>query len=238
VASLPLTETIKSIILDFQESGLETGVPRRLHMEAVRGKPAVCIGVRRSGKSTYLFQVIERPLARGVPIEDILYLNLFDDRLHDLRAENLGTIVDAYHALYPEKKNAETVCCVDHALVTPVSSGILVGSGHLLENLVFTALRRLRPEIFHYKTKTGEQVHYILPMRGRKPILVQVCESLAEPQTRKRETAALSESMAELGVDTGTIVTRNESGRLEEARGTIEVVPAWRFLLEFEESAE
>ena len=44
-----MIETIKSIILDFQETRLETGVPRRLRIEAVHGKAAVCIGVRRSG---------------------------------------------------------------------------------------------------------------------------------------------------------------------------------------------
>jgi len=119
-----------------------------------------------------------------------------------------------------------------------VSSGILVNSGHLLENLVFTALRRLHPEIYYYKTKAGREVDFIVPMRGRPRMLVQVCESLAEPQTRKRETAALSEAMAELGLSTGTIVTRNEDERIEAGGGTIEVVPAWRFLLELPESTE
>ncbi|MFM8930882.1 MAG: hypothetical protein ACKOS8_03260 [Gemmataceae bacterium] len=36
--------------------------------------------------------------------------------------------------------NPKKVYCVDHALVNSVSSGILVNSGHLLENLVFVAL--------------------------------------------------------------------------------------------------
>ena len=66
-------------------------------------------------------------------------------------------------------------------------------------------------------------------------MLVQVCESLEEPQTRKREIVALSEAMAELGLSTGTIVTRNEDERIETGGGTIEVVPAWRFLLELPE---
>ena len=47
-----MIDTIKSIILDFQEISLDTGVPRRLPVEVVPGKAAVCIGVRRSGKST------------------------------------------------------------------------------------------------------------------------------------------------------------------------------------------
>ena len=437
-----MIETIKSIILDFQEIRLETGVPRRLRIETVRGKAAVCIGVRRAGKSTYLFQVIQRLLDSGVPRQNILYLNFFDDRLHSLRQDNLGLIAEAYYSIYPEKKNSETVYCffdeiqaaegwepfidrmmrtekcevyltgssarmlskeiatqmrgralswemfpfsfrefldykgiesegalstkkrllvqkafdeywetggfpeiaglprhlrikthqeyfhtilfrdlverhdvshpravtdlahrlvdnaaslysvnsltgylkslghkvpksavsdylewfedayflftvrifdasaarrdtnpkriycVDQAMVTSVSSGILVNSGHLLENLVFTALRRLYPEIYYHKTRAGREVDFIVPARGRPRKLVQVCESLAEPHTRKRETAALSEAMAELDLKTGTIVTRNEDERMNVEAGTIEVVPAWRFLLGLPESVE
>ena len=435
-------ETIKSIILDFQESRLETGVPRRLRIETVPGKAAVCIGVRRSGKSTYLFQVVQRLLDSGISRQNILYLNFFDDRLHNLRQDNLGLIAEAYYSIYPEKKNTETVYCffdeiqaapgwepfvermmrteqcevyltgssarmlsreiatqmrgralswemfpfsfrefldckeiesegalstkkrllvqkgfeafwesggfpeaaglgrnlrikthqeyfhtilfrdlierhdvshpravtdlahwlvdnpaslysvnshtgylhslghkapksavadylewfedayflftvrlfdpslarsntnpkkvycIDHALVTSVSSGILVNSGHLLENLVFTALRRLYPEIYYYKTRTGREVDFIVPLRGRPRMLVQVCESLAEPQTRKREIAALSEAMTEQGLSAATIVTRGEEERIETSGGTIEVVPAWRFLLELPETIE
>ena len=437
-----MLETIKSIILDFQETGVETGVPRRLRIETARGKAAVCIGVRRCGKSTYLFQLIERLVQGGVPRENILYLNLFDDRLHSLRHDNLGLIAEAYYSIYPEKKNTETVhcffdeiqavpgwepfvdrlmrterCqvyltgssarmlskeiatqmrgrawswelfpfsfrefldykeieskgalstqkrllvqkafdeywqtggfpevagigrhlrikthqeyfhtilyrdiverhdiphpkavtdlarrlvdntaslysvnsltghlkslghrapksavsdylawfedayflftvrlfdaslarsnanpkkvyCVDHALVNSVSSGILVNSGHLLENLVFTALRRLYPEIYYYRTKTGKEVDFIVPTRSHPDVLVQASESLSEPQTRKREVAALIEAMTERGLKTATIVTRGESETIEAGDKTVEAVPAWRFLLDLPESAE
>ena len=80
-------------------------------METVPGKATVCIGVRRSGKSTFLFQVIQRLLDSGVPRENLLYLNFFDDRLHALRQDRLGLITEAYYSIYPEKKNTETVYC-------------------------------------------------------------------------------------------------------------------------------
>ena len=431
-----MIETIKAILLDFQETRLATGVPRRLQVEAVSGKATVCIGVRRSGKSTYLFQVIQRLLNSGVNPENILFLNFFDDRLHNLRADNLRQISEAYYSIYPEKKNSEKVYCffdeiqatsgwesfvdrllrtenceiyltgssarmlskeiatqmrgralsweifpfsfrefldyknlacegalstknqllvrkafdefwetggfpevaglspglrvkthqeyfqailfrdlverhdvshpravidlahwlvdntaslysvnrltgylkslghkvpkatvadylawfedayflftvrmfdaslarsngnakkiycIDHALVRSVSAGILVNSGHHLENLVFTALRRLDSEIFYYKTRTGREVDFIVSPRGQPRRLVQVCESLADAPTRKRETTALSDAMAELGLRTGTIVTRNEEARIETAQGVIDVLPAWRFLLD------
>jgi predicted AAA+ superfamily ATPase len=160
------------------------------------------------------------------------YLEWFED------AYFLFTVRIFDPSLARSNTNPKKVYCVDHALVTSVSSGILVNSGHLLENLVFTALRRLHPEIYYYKTKTGREVDFIVPTRGRSKMLLQVCESLAEPQTRKRETAALSEAIAELSLSTGTIVTRNENERIEAGSGTIEVVPAWRFLLELPESVE
>jgi predicted AAA+ superfamily ATPase len=139
--------------------------------------------------------------------------------------------------------NPKKVYCVDHALVASVSSRILANVGHLLENLVFMALRRLHPEIYYYKTKTGREVDFIVPagaVPGTAPagMLVQVCESLADPQTRKREMAALSEAMAELGLKTGTIVTRNEDELIEAGGGTIVVVSAWRYLLDLPESTE
>jgi hypothetical protein len=106
-----MIDILKSIILDFQEVKLETGILRRLKIEVVPGKATICIGVRRSGKSTYMFQVIQRLMDEEVPRENILYLNFFDDRLHNLRLEGLGLITEAYYSLYPEKKNAETVYC-------------------------------------------------------------------------------------------------------------------------------
>ncbi len=437
-----MLETLRTMILDFQEVPMNTGVPRRLRLKAIPGKAAVCIGVRRSGKSTYLFQVMERLLAAGVPRENILYLNFFDDRLHNLQKETLGLITEAYYSLYPEKKNAETVhcffdeiqavpgwepfvdrlmrtekCqvyltgssaqmlsreistqmrgralswemfpfsfrefldskgiesagplstkkrllirkafeeywetggfpevvgldrnlrikthqeyfqailfrdlverhdashpkavadlahwlvdntaslysinklagylkslghkvpkstvsdyldwfedayflfsvrifdaslarshanpkkiyCIDHALVASASSGVLVNSGHLFENLVFTALRRIHPKIHYYRTKSGREVDFIVSARNRPRKLLQACESLADPQTRKREIAALAEAMAELKLKTGTLVTRNDDERITVDGGSIAAIPVWHFLLGLPELEE
>jgi hypothetical protein len=427
---------IQEIILDYQEVQPATGVPLRVSVTPVRGKAIVCIGVRRSGKSTFMFQLMEKLLATGVDRSNILYLNFFDDRLHGLRHGNLGIILDAYFSLYPEKKghgmiycfldeiqvipewepfvdrlqrtercevyitgssarmlsreiatqmrgralswemfpfsftefldargidsqgpmsskkrltimnafeayretggfpevidlepdtrrkilqeywgamlfrdlverhdiahpravtdlahrlvdntgslysvnsltgylkslghkapksavadylewfedayilftvrifdaslarahaNPKKIYCVDHALINAVSSGILLNAGHLLENMVFMGLRRITPEIFYYKTRKGREVDFIARNPDRSLRLVQVCEVMADPQTRTREVTALSEAMAEMGLSEGIVVTSNENEHIEVASGTIHVVPAWRFLLE------
>jgi len=107
----------------------------------------------------------------------------------------------------------------------------LLNSGHLLENLVFTALRQKYPEIYYYKTKKGREVDFVIPMQKGTRMLVQISESLADPKIKKREITALSEAMAELNLNCGTIVTRSESEQIKTDSGTIEVIPVWRFLL-------
>jgi hypothetical protein len=135
--------------------------------------------------------------------------------------------------------NPRKVCCVDHSLATSVSSGILTNRDSLLENLMFTALRRVTPEIFYHKTKTGREVDIVallppVPGHERTILLVQVCASLADPRVKQNEVHSLSEAMFELAVAEGTIVTWRTDETIPVGFGTIQVVPVWRFLLEME----
>lgn len=434
-----MINVIKEMLLDFQEFVLPVGMQRRVALPQLRGKASVCIGVRRAGKSTLLFQRMNALLDAGVSKENILYVNFFDDRLHGLDQGTIGLITEAYFSLYPAKKNSETVYCffdeiqmvpgwepyidrllrgencevyitgssarmlsreiatqmrgralsselfpfsfdeflefrgienagavsakkrfmmqqafeaywecggfpevldvdrmmririhqeyfhamlfrdiverhdvshpraladiahwlvdniaaqysinnlagwlkslghkvpkptvsdwlawfedayvfftvrifdsslarantnpkkvycIDHAFVGSINSGILVNSGHLLENLVFIALRRGTPDIHYYKTKSGREVDFIIGRAGFPRRLVQVCESMTSPRTRDREVSALSEAMSELGLGHATIVTRSEEERIQLPEGSIDVLPAWRFLLSLSE---
>ena len=79
-----MIDILKEIILDLQEVEFKTGTPRRVTITPVPGKATVCIGVRRCGKSTYMFQHMRKLLDSGVPRQNVLYLNFFDDRLRAL----------------------------------------------------------------------------------------------------------------------------------------------------------
>ncbi len=135
--------------------------------------------------------------------------------------------------------NPKKIYCIDHAMVNSLSSGILINAGHLLENLVFSALRRISPDIFYYRTQNGMEVDFIVDFRthttrkGR--LLVQACASIHDPKTRKREISALSAAMAEQGHDAGVIVTLRQEDVLETKHGKIHIVPAWRFLLDMDD---
>lgn len=430
-----MIEILRRIILDNQVLEWPTGIARHLNLEVLPGKAAVCIGVRRSGKSTYLFQWIRRLQAAGVPAENILYLNFFDDRLRGLRDPGPGIVLDAYFSLYPEKKSSETVYCffdeiqelpgweafidrilrtedcrvfltgssarllsreiatqlrgrslawemfpfsfrefldwkgldadaprttkqvlllqaaweeyrqcggfpevlglksglrvrihqeyfhavlfrdlverhdvshpralmdlahwlldhtgslyslnrltaylqglghkvpkasvgdyldwledayflftvrlydssptrvnanpkkiycIDHALIASVASGTLLNSGHHLENMVFLALRRHSTDIRYFKDRDGREVDFVLRGADRSLKLIQVCETLSDPQVRERETRGLESAWTALGDASAFIVTREDEGEITTASGRIRILPAWRFLL-------
>lgn len=430
-----MKEILKEMILDAQKRELETGVKRDLDISLMKGKATICIGVRRCGKSTLGFQIMEKLINSGVKRENILHINFFDNRIHRLDQEGLSNVTEAYFSIYPEKKNTETVYCffdelqevdgwesfvdrimrtencevfitgssakmlskeiatqmrgrslswelfpfsfreylsfsgispkkdltskerliiqkafdeywecggfpetagvekhirikihqeyfnailfrdlierhniihpkavtdlarwlidnnaslysinnltgylkslghgvpkssvseyldhfedafflftvklfdpslsrqnanpkkiycVDHSFAASVSSGILGNTGHLLENLVFTELRRTTPNIYYYRTSSGKDVDFIAKI-DRNTIIVQVCQSLSDPQTKKRETVALIEAMTELKIDRSFIITRDEEENIQTESGLIKVIPAWKWLLE------
>ncbi len=127
--------------------------------------------------------------------------------------------------------NPKKIYAIDHAFIHSISSGILINSGHLLENLVFIALRRLNGKLFYYRTERGTEVDFLMINDAGGKELFQVSESMENPATRQREIQSLKLAMSELGLNGGTIITRNEADQIETDRGKIEVVPVWRFLL-------
>jgi len=127
--------------------------------------------------------------------------------------------------------NPKKIYCIDHGLVRSIGLGILRNSGHLLENLVFVGLRRITSDIFYYRTAQGREVDFVIRDKDRSLQLFQVCESLADPLTRKRETTGLGQAMAELGLKESTIVSREEESEIVLEAGLAHVVPIWRFLL-------
>ncbi|MFO7811058.1 MAG: DUF4143 domain-containing protein, partial [Candidatus Delongbacteria bacterium] len=130
--------------------------------------------------------------------------------------------------------NPKKIYCIDHSLVRSVSSGILVNSGHLLENLVFITLRRCGKNVYYYKCGSGKEVDFIITDKSGKKMLVQVCESMADPKTKKREISALAEAMAELKLNSGIIVTLDKEETIQVETGEINLIPAWRFVYEFQ----
>ena len=107
-----MIECLKRIICEYQNLEPPSGLlPRRVAIGSLPGKVSVVTGVRGSGKTTLLRQRIQQLLESSVPRENILHLDLADDRLYWLRHENQNLIMEAYFEVHPQKRGSETVHC-------------------------------------------------------------------------------------------------------------------------------
>ena len=159
----------------------------------------------------------------------------------------LGHLVDAFlFFLVPLRTrsarqrtvNPRKVYAIDPGLAAAMYRAGARNRGALLENAVSLELRhrlgRLADgAITWVKTSSSKEVDFAVddPVRGGPPALVQVCEQLEDPATRRREIGALREAMAELHTDRATIVTLSEEEEVETDSGPVRVVPAreWFF---------
>lgn len=97
-----MKEILKTIIRDFHTSELPEFFKRTIDVPLDSQKIITLIGARRTGKTYYFYQIMKR-LSASVPKQNMLYINFEDERL-DLKASDLGLIIDSYYELYPDQK--------------------------------------------------------------------------------------------------------------------------------------
>ena len=83
-------------------------IMREAHFPNAPNKIKVAIGMRRSGKTYFLYQHILNLLNNRIPLSRILYINFEDDRLIPLDRNRLANFIEAFYSLYPE--NHEHKC--------------------------------------------------------------------------------------------------------------------------------
>jgi len=95
---------LDQLIADFAQRPLPELTDRRLDLPHLPGKAHVILGMRRSGKTYYLFQRIRALVDQGVGLDRLLYLNFEDDRLSPFGAQDLQRIPEAFFRRYPERR--------------------------------------------------------------------------------------------------------------------------------------
>jgi len=91
-----ITESIEKEFDGVKERALE--IPLNIH------KIITITGARRSGKTYYLYSIIER-LRKTIKRELLVYINFDDDRLFPLEIKSLNDFIEAYYELYPDNRN-------------------------------------------------------------------------------------------------------------------------------------
>lgn len=134
--------------------------------------------------------------------------------------------LENYAAKFVEKEGVKKHYFIDNGLLNIFLTG---GEALLLENLCATHLHRLYDKEVYFYNRNVE-VDFYVPSQA---YAVQVAYTLVDETTRSREVEALKKLCALYPLRRMVIVTAEEEEHIELANGQrIEVLPAWKWLLE------
>ena len=106
---------------------------------------------------------------------------------------------------------------------------LLDGNTSLLENLVaVTLLRKYGRNDAVYFYNKGVEVDFYVP---EIQTAIQVCYSMNDIETSKREVNALLQFAKRLEIKKMLIITRDDENKITENGINIEIIPVWKFLI-------
>lgn len=109
-----MRDLIRQKIIDGLSAQIPDFTRRDVYLPRVSGRKAYAvIGMRRSGKTTFLWQVLEGELRLGTPREALIYFNFEDERLSGMTQNELWLVEEEYYNLYPESHGRRVVFFLD-----------------------------------------------------------------------------------------------------------------------------
>ena len=116
--------------------------------------------------------------------------------------------------------------CLDFYIKSKTSTFIYPG-GYL--ELKAAGSRRNHSGIYYHRFRY--ECDFLVMNKGRIESAVQVCRSLDEPETLKRELRGLLDAMQAHKLSEGFIITEDHEETIIENGSTVHVIPAWKYLL-------
>jgi hypothetical protein len=174
----------QTVIRQKVTDGLAAPVPahtrRDVHLPGIQGKTMAVIGMRRTGKTIFLWQCLSDRLKAGTPRDALLYFNFEDERLAEMTAHELQCVVEEYFSLHPERRDSEQVTFfLDEIQVVPgwetfarrlldteeVELFVSGSSARLLSREVATSMRGRAMEVLVHPFSFREALRH----RGAEP---------------------------------------------------------------------
>lgn len=123
--------------------------------------------------------------------------------------------------------NPRKVYAVDTGLVNVNSKSFTEDRGSIFENLVYLHLRRQTREIYYF-TENGE-CDFVVFEKGEITGVLQVCYELTQDNL-DRELNGLFEALDFFDLETGSIVTLNQSDQFKKESKTANIIPCHEFM--------
>lgn len=100
---------IKQKIADFLSASLPELTRRDIRVPSIKNKVFAVIGMRRSGKTSFLYQCISDRIRTGDQRNSQLYFNFEDERLFEMTSQDLQLILEYYYEMQPELRDKKKV---------------------------------------------------------------------------------------------------------------------------------
>lgn len=106
-------EKLKKILMEWREFEFPPSYPRDFDTSLLKGSEILSvIGARRAGKTYLCYQMIQE-LRASLPADNLMYINLEDERLYPLRGDELSLLWETYLELFSVELRQRVYIFVD-----------------------------------------------------------------------------------------------------------------------------
>ena len=142
----------------------------------------------------------------------------------------LMSVMNVYaYSVKKQQIAAKKIYAIDTGLVNSVAFSFSKNAGKYLENSVYLGLRQRYKNLYYYKTEKGQEVDFYIPEGG---LFIQVCQSLADEETKERELQSLMQARKERPRTRCLVLTESEKGTIKLGREAVQIKPVWEWWLE------
>lgn len=169
----------------------------------------------------------------------------------DLKSRGVAVAKDTLHELLGHIEDAFLLCSIEIAAdsqrrrqvnprkVYPVDTGLCalfersdrLNIGHALETVVLHELQRRGATVAYVKTPAGFEVDFLARTMTGDEMLIQVCASLDDPVTLRREVRALEDALLEFREAQADLIALDVPPRVE-VPPSVRLVSAYEWLLD------
>src|SRR5690606_36890497 len=151
----------------------------------------------------------------------------------------LGFLADSYlvfqtskydYSMSKQILNPKKSYFIDNGMVRRVGFSFSDNLGHLLENLIFIELLRRGKEIYYHHKTT--ECDFVITEDKSVVSAIQVCYSFSSDKVKKREINGLLEALNTYNLPSGLIITDDTEEEIIIEDKTIQIMAAWKWLLE------
>lgn len=128
-----------------------------------------------------------------------------------------------------QAKGEKKAYAIDNGILTAVDYSFSENHGKLLENLVALELLKSGKEVMYFSD--NRECDFIISDKLAYSA-IQICYSLKGSETYERETDGLVVACEYLKLNRGTILTYEEESEVKKGNITIEILPAYKYILE------